>query len=51
MTSEPSGFYPRLWLFDLLLPAGVFLAALLLWEAIVRAFAIPPRSNWSSRTI
>jgi NitT/TauT family transport system permease protein len=42
MTSEPSGFYPRLWLFDLLLPACVFLATLLLWEAIVRAFAIPP---------
>src|SRR3954447_13263766 len=42
MTSEPSGFYPRLWLFDLLLPACVFLATLLLWEGIVRAFAIPP---------
>src|SRR3954454_15601738 len=42
MTSEPSRFYPRRVVFDLLRPACVFLAALLLWEAIVRAFAIPP---------
>lgn len=42
MSSQRTKFLRRERLVDLLLPACVFLCSLLVWEAVVRALAIPP---------
>jgi NitT/TauT family transport system permease protein len=42
MSAQQGGFFARERLLGLLLPACVFLGSLLVWEAVVRALAIPP---------